>query len=786
MLRSTRTASARLMRMKLAGAIGLLLVGAGGLALTMPTLGVGSAGALGPLAASQPQACDVTLSPDQSIQSAIADADSGATICLESGEWEESVAISKPLTLRGLGDERVTIRGTEESTPDGFTSVVLIRGENVDITLQNLELLSAQPGNLNGVQVAGSTLTQSASLSVQDTRIAKTEVGMRVNGPNVTATVRNAVIEDNEGFGIVADRAESLTVIDSMIRENVGIGIDLKRGVQATVRGSTIRGTKPLTGGGTMLTAKTSIGINVGTDSQLRLVDSVVANNGASEVSGQFPVMASFANTGVNVGQFASGPTSQASAQAEIVSSQIQANRVGLVLGETSDLHMEGTTVNDSLSWGVAGAAAPCLLTDRAASIVPSRISGNVTFAGDNVVRNNNTSGTLDGKGNPGNHPFTDLPDGQVCLPMGEPSESEENEDSAQAVPAECTVALAPEESIQAAIDEASSGDTICLKSGEYRGVALRKSITLRGLGDERVTIQGRATQGESGDEGFSVAVLMQQAELDVELRNLELVQADFGIFMANNDSLSLTVDNVRVAQTNVVGITVDGQNVTAQIRNSIIEANGGGLNGVGIQARGDLNLTVTDTRIVNNEAPVGFSVERGATAVVRDTTIRGNAFSGTGVGINIGEGHLRLINSVVRNNGGMSEGRGDLVRNAGLNIGVIGWTVLNLAPSPASAEIRGSEIAGNRRGIMLGPTAEASLQGNRVRQNVGWGLATLASPCVEQPPGDFTTFNGDMEFAGGNTIEGNNTSGALDGKGNPGEHPFTDLPDGQVCLPQD
>jgi hypothetical protein len=33
------------------------------------------------------------------------------------------------------------------------------------------------------------------------------------------------------------------------------------------------------------------------------------------------------------------------------------------------------------------------------------------------VIAGNNKSGKLNGQGNPGNHPFKDLPDGQVCLP---------------------------------------------------------------------------------------------------------------------------------------------------------------------------------------------------------------------------------------------------------------------------------------------------------------------------------------------------------------------------------
>lgn len=42
----------------------------------------------------------------------------------------------------------------------------------------------------------------------------------------------------------------------------------------------------------------------------------------------------------------------------------------------------------------------------------------------------------------------------------------------------------------------------------------------------------------------------------------------------------------------------------------------------------------------------------------------------------------------------------------------------------------------------------------------------------------------GYMVFEGMNTIEGNNQSGDHTAQGNPGEHPFKDLPPGNVCLP--
>jgi len=379
-----------------------------------------------------PPECSVTLSEDQSIQAAIDDAQRGDVICLESGIWQESISIDKSVSLRGLGDERATIRGTEQSASDGFSSVVLVRGEDLDIELRSLELLSAERGALNGLQVAGSSFTQSASLSIRNVRVANAAAGMRIRGPDVTATVRHAVVEDNTSlgidsnrteaftiedstvanngfYGIEADGAESLTVVDGRVVDNKGLGILLENGVQATVRGTTIRDTTAITAPG-QVDFSSSVGIHVSTGSQLRLIESAVRNNGSAEAAG------SSANGGIVVGGTGEVLLDEASARAKIVNSRIEANWVGILIGPTSGLHMEQAAVRESRSWGIAGTVRPCF-DDVPPIEALSRITGEIIFAGGNAIEGNNTAGRLDGDGNPGNHPFTNSPDGQVCLP---------------------------------------------------------------------------------------------------------------------------------------------------------------------------------------------------------------------------------------------------------------------------------------------------------------------------------------------------------------------------------
>ena len=776
MLRSTRTASARLMRTKLAGAIGLLLVGAGGLALTMPTLGVGSAGALGPLAASQPQACDVTLSPDQSIQSAIADADSGATICLESGEWQESVTIEKSLTLRGIGAQRSTVQATSDEDGSVTPTVEVANGspEQSTVTLVNLNLIGSQgeSGFGAGLSVGELSSNRTVSVTAINVRFANNRSGIAISGDNKRLIVQDSLIEANQnaGVGVLGQgsgKSPSLEMMSTRIRENGRVGVEITSG-EVVLNGVAIRDhAEAGIIGGTMESGRTNLSIT----------DSTIADNGRS---GESPF-----GGGILLGLDIRAATFNAAVNAEVENTRIDGNQRGIFIGTETDLTLANSSARENLGWGVMGSV--CL---EQAGSDDAQLNGEIRFAGQNTIRDNNVSGKLDGQGNPGNHPFTELPDGQVCLPMGEQNESEEGEDSAQAVPAECTVALTPEESIQAAIDEASSGDTICLESGDWtESVTIEKSLALRGIGDERSTIQD---SGEANDSVFFI----RGEGLDIELRDLKLIGADSGtaagIQVAGSSltrSSTLTVASVRIEEAGA-GLSLGGQEVSVQVRDSVVTNLGGGRFGVGIRALGDVELSVADTRIVDNNVVSGIDIGREATATVRDTTVQGNAIprddgsQGLGVGINVGEGHLRLIDSTVRDNGGLTSSRLDSVQNAGVNVGIVDLQAVTIAPSPATAEIVASEIAGNRHGLMLGPEAALSLETSEVRQNVGWGLATPLRPCINRQFNEFDGLRGDLEFAGDNVIAGNNTSGALDGQGNPGEHPFTNLPDGQVCLP--
>ncbi|MBI1741730.1 hypothetical protein HYR54_01535 [Candidatus Acetothermia bacterium] len=107
-------------------------------------------------------------------------------------------------------------------------------------------------------------------------------------------------------------------------------------------------------------------------------------------------------------------------------------------------------------------------------------------------------------------------------------------------------------------------------------------------------------------------------------------------------------------------------------------------------------------------------------------------------------------------------------------------------------AEVRESTITDNGtdsdclqaesicNGISVQDESQVALTDSLVKGNADWGLASVLKRCGFSKD----TFIGQVSFFDRNVIETNNQSGNQDGQGNPGQHPFNNLTDGQVCLP--
>lgn len=109
----------------------------------------------------------LNLQPGDSIQKAIEQAKEGDVICLQPGEWEEKVVISKSLTLVAATikpEPDVIIRSTEDSKP-----VILIQSEEpIEVKIIGLKISGARHGCASGFSVDGRAKAVIQNNSISD------------------------------------------------------------------------------------------------------------------------------------------------------------------------------------------------------------------------------------------------------------------------------------------------------------------------------------------------------------------------------------------------------------------------------------------------------------------------------------------------------------------------------------------------------------------------------------------------------------------------------------------
>ncbi len=194
------------------------------------------AGALG--AEPDRPACTASVGPDQSIQAAIDAAPEGAVICLE-GLWQESLTITKDLTLRAAAPDGASINGG----PAGKRPVILVTSEKeIEVRLVGLTIAVASgkndtySGYENGVMVEGR-----AKVVIEDCTI----VGNSCDGVHLEdqaqAVIESSRIFSNEGSGISAVDSAQVTMIDSQLAGNRGAGVVLGGAARGEIRGCSLQ-----------------------------------------------------------------------------------------------------------------------------------------------------------------------------------------------------------------------------------------------------------------------------------------------------------------------------------------------------------------------------------------------------------------------------------------------------------------------------------------------------------------------------------------------------------------
>ncbi len=346
-------------------------------------------------------------------------------------------------------------------------------------------------------------------------------------------------------------------------------------------------------------------------------------------------------------------------------------------------------------------------------------------------------------------------------------------------------------QNLQEAIDAIAPGGTVLLQNGTYDvGLTLWKPVTLRGSATLRamperqlvlsviadaqsVVLEGVTVTGSRGDglllygqTTLKNTQISNHADDGVEIAGAAVVQffnssvsgsGDDGLFLSEKAQLTL-IDST-VSDNRGDGIEAC-DSASVKLQNSQVSTNK--LRGLDIRIAARLELL--SSRVAQNKLE-GLAVRDSAQAIVESAQILKNGADGMLV---TDKARATLTNSTISENGN------DGLEVSGAATVEIQRTVLQSNGS-AEACLRADQLC---NGIVTIGEAQVRLADSAVRGSADWGIMAWLRRCGAT----FDFFRGTVTFEGTNIIEGNNKSG--NHKGNPGTHPFTNLPDGQVCLP--
>lgn len=386
----------------------------------------------------------------------------------------------------------------------------------------------------------------------------------------------------------------------------------------------------------------------------------------------------------------------------------------------------------------------------------------------------------------------------------------------------ECDVVLGPENPIQRAIEEAAPNTVICLNRGVWHeNLRITKSVTLRGAGRDSqgnwlTQISALLPQepivriSSNADSELAVIVegllvthsmdtglilegephgLLVQGRARAQLRHLKFFAAEGGRWsgLLARDSSQVDLEEVEISGSWLLGLTAqDSAQVSLQSArveeglvvnspkeraNADVSARVGLVASIvigGMTASGSGRVELSDSTVSRGGIAVIELEDSAAASLVRTTVSDGHSH-----GIYLQDSATLILQDSRVTQNGLSG-----LRIEGVSRVEIRETVIekNGLCNPEATVC----IAWVHNGVQLSGSPRVVIRDSVIRENYGWGLAAWLRRCGH-PSNEFA---GEVLFEGSNIIEGNNTSNELFGMGNPGNHLFKDLPDGQVCLP--
>jgi hypothetical protein len=561
------------------------------------------------------------------------------------GEFNESLDIKDSVNIVGLGANKLTIDGL--SSGNGIFN---IGGEypntedpNLNVSLEGLTITNGldarfffmDAGDGGAIKFSGNNLT------VKDSAItnSRADIGGAINSSGhvniIDSTISN---NDNGGVGgsfpSGAIDANSLDITNSTISNNPNSAIFADT---LNISNSTV--------------TNNDEGISSYGTSSVKITSSIVADNNNIDLftfktGDGSPVITSGGNNLIgdrgNLESFADG------VNGDIVGTID--NPIDPNLGELQD--NGGATQTQELRPGSpaidAGSNPNGLATDQRGEGF-GRTVGNGTDIGAFEVQ--------DGGGG-------SIPSELVVSTLEDESDGDFSEGDLSLREA---IALANENEGEDTItfDSSLSGGTIAFAESQERNLAINDSVSIKGLGQDNLTLDG----------GFIFNIA---ADTDVAVDGLNLTGGKIDSFG------NLTLTNSTISKTLEIG-SVDNSSIisrgTTIISDSTIKDNNGGGN-VGILVESG-TATISDSTVANNQADyaqAGIMVGSNATLNLSNSTVSNNKARSNG-GID-NSGTVEITNSTIANNtGGLAAG---------------GLINSNDITNAANAKVTGSIIANN------------------------------------------------------------------------------------------
>lgn len=180
--------------------------------------------------------------PFTDLGQAIRAANPGKVITVGPGAYQGNWKISKSLTLRGVDQDDVSLRGVEKGKP-----VIRVEGD-VNIVIEGFTITGAKLGSPQTYEEDGIWIGSVGQVTVRNSKIsANGDNGIEVDELSwASVTIDNCEISSNGGQGIWIYDPRVVSVVDCSIESNAHAGIELHQSSNATIANNTISNTQAI------------------------------------------------------------------------------------------------------------------------------------------------------------------------------------------------------------------------------------------------------------------------------------------------------------------------------------------------------------------------------------------------------------------------------------------------------------------------------------------------------------------------------------------------------------